>query len=246
MIERAPVYWYDEIDSTSEEAKRRARRGETSPVWIAARQQTEGRGRLGRDWISPIGNLFTTVLFPEPGGFAIATRVPFAAALAVHDACSKTVPGLQAKLKWPNDVRVEGAKLSGILTESGETNGVIWIALGMGVNVQYAPEVSDQTATSLVQQGAPPGLSAEHVLADLKQALADRVEQARSSFDSLLEDWLQRAEGVGQMVQAGPIDSRVEGVFQGLAPDGGLILRLPDGATQTIRAGDVDLVRRVS
>lgn len=245
MIHHAPVYWYDEIDSTSEEAKRRARAGETSPVWIAARQQTAGRGRLGRNWVSPIGNLFVTVLFPEPGGLNIASRIPFAAALAVRDACVGALPGLKAKLKWPNDVRVDGAKICGILTETGETNGVTWIALGMGINIQHAPDVTEQVSTSLRQEGASMGLLPEHVLEDLRASLERRVEQARNAFEGLLEDWLQSAEGLGQTVEAGPPDARIKGIFEGLAADGGLKLRLPDGARQTIRAGDVELVRQV-
>lgn len=245
MIQSAPVYWYDEIDSTSEEAKRRARAGETSPVWIAARQQTAGRGRLGRNWISPTGNLFVTVLFPEPGGLAVAGRIPFAAALAVRDACTSALPDLDARLKWPNDVRVRGAKVCGILTETGETNGVTWVALGMGINIQHAPDVNDQSATSLRQEGAPPALMPEHVLEDLRNSLGKRVAQARNEFDGLLEDWMRHAEGLGQSVEAGPKDARVTGVFEGLAADGGLNLRLPDGSRQTIRAGDVELVRQV-
>lgn len=245
MIQNAPVYWYDEIDSTSEEAKRRARAGETSPVWIAARKQTSGRGRLGRNWVSPTGNLFVTVLFPEPGGLTHASRIPFAAALAVHDACSRAVPTLNAKLKWPNDVRVDGAKICGILTESGETHGVVWIALGMGVNVQHAPAVTEQKSTSLLAQGAPSALAPEHVLEDLRDCLERRVEQARNQIDQLLTDWLRHAEGLGQEIEAGPPDRRVRGVFEGLAEDGGLNLRLPDGTRQTIRAGDVELVRQV-
>lgn len=246
MIQSAPVYWYDEIDSTSEEAKRRARRGETSAVWIAARQQTAGKGRLGRVWASPVGNLFSTVLFPEPGGLAMAARVPFAAALAVRDACVAAIPDLPAKLKWPNDVRISGKKISGILTESGETNGVIWVALGMGVNVQHAPEGVGQDATSLILEGVSGALQPEHVLEDLRMALASRVEQARRDFAGLLKAWLDHAEGYGETVEAGPVTDRIEGVFEGLAPDGGLILRLPDGSTRTIRAGDVDLVKRVN
>lgn len=246
MIDRAPVYWYDEIDSTSEEAKRRARRGETSAFWIAARQQSMGKGRLGRSWASPIGNLFTTVLFPEPGGLSIAARVPFAAALAVRDACVSVLPSLAVGLKWPNDVRVDGKKLSGILTESGETQGVVWIALGMGVNVQHAPEGVGQETTSLLDQGAPSSLQADHVLQALSEALNHRVKQARNDFESLLADWLKYADGSGQTIQAGPVGHRIEGVFEGLAPDGGLILRLPDGATHIIRAGDVDLVKQVN
>lgn len=246
MIDRAPVYWYDEIDSTSEEAKRRARRGDTSSFWIAARRQTLGKGRLGRTWASPIGNLFATVLFPEPGGLTIAARVPFAAALAVRDACVSVVPSLAVALKWPNDVRVDGKKLSGILTESGETRGVVWIALGMGVNVQHAPDGVGQETTSLLDEGAPSTLQPEHVLQALSDALERRIEQARNDFESLLADWLRHADGFGQTVRAGAVGHRIEGVFEGLAPDGGMILRLPDGKTHIIRAGDVDLVKQVN
>lgn len=245
MIAAAPVHWYDEIDSTSEEAKRRAKSGDTSAIWIAARQQTAGKGRLGRSWISPPGNLFTTILFPEPGGVQNAARIPFAAALAVTDAIIPLIPAADVRLKWPNDVRVEGAKICGILVESGETNGLVWVTTGIGLNVQYAPDGAGQAAASLRDIGAAPGLQPEHVLSDLTQAFAKRVEQARTDFAGLLRDWTARAEGLGQTVVAGPINARVSGIFESLAEDGGLILRLPDGVRQTIRAGDVELVRRV-
>lgn len=245
MIETAPVYWFDDIDSTNEEAKRRAQAGTLDPVWIAAREQSAGRGRLGRSWQSPQGNLFTSVLFPEPRGLTVAGRFPFAAALAVRDACAAALPARDVRLKWPNDVRIDGHKLSGILTESGETQSVLWMVIGMGINIAVAPEGTGQAATSLHAQGAPPGLAPDHVLADLRAALHHRVEQARQDFDSLLQDWLNHAEGRGELVEAGPVDNRVRGVFEGLEADGGLILRLPDGAQRIIRAGDVDLVRRV-
>jgi len=241
----APVYWYDELDSTSEEARRRAKSGELGPLWIAARQQTAGRGRLGRAWISPIGNLFTTALFVEPTGLKQAVRIPFAAGLAVVDACKALLPEVDFRLKWPNDVRVDQAKLCGILIESGELNGTVWIAAGIGLNVQYAPEGTGQVASSLHTLGAPSGLTAEHVLDALRACFATRLTQARTDFPQILRDWLAVAEGLGQTVSAGPPNARIEGVFEGLAEDGGLILRLPDGQTRTIRAGDVELVRQL-
>lgn len=244
-MQAAPVYWYDEIDSTSEEAKRRARAGETGPIWIAARQQTAGRGRLGREWISPAGNLFTTTLFVEPEGVKVAARIPFAAALAISDVCRAVLPTVDFRLKWPNDVRVDGAKLCGILIESGETHGLTWIAVGMGLNVQYAPEGTGQAATSLVDLGASSALQPDHVITDLRDAFAKRVAQAHTDFEGTLRDWLSIAEGLGQMVEAGPHDARISGIFEGLAEDGGLKLRLQDGTTRIIRAGDVELVRHV-
>lgn len=244
-MQAAPVYWYDEIDSTSEEAKRRARAGETGPLWIAARQQTAGRGRLGRTWVSPVGNLFTTTLFVEPNGLKVAARIPFAAALAISDVCRAVLPKVDFRLKWPNDVRVDGAKLCGILIESGETHGLTWMAVGMGLNVQYTPEAAGQAATSLVDLGASSGLQPDHVITDLRDSFAKRVIQARGDFEGTLRDWLSMAEGLGQTVEAGPHDARISGIFEGLAEDGGLKLRLQDGTTRIIRAGDVELVRHV-
>ncbi|MEM1035946.1 MAG: biotin--[acetyl-CoA-carboxylase] ligase [Pseudomonadota bacterium] len=241
----APVYWYSEIDSTSEEAKRRARGGETGPVWIAARRQTAGRGRLGRKWSSPDGNVFATLLFAPEDGLAQAGRVPFAAGLAVVDACKTLLPEVDFRLKWPNDVRVDRAKLTGILVESGETNGVVWVALGIGINVAVAPEAVGQETTSLHDLGAHPALKADDVLQSLRIAIAERLEQCRAAFPALLEDWKRVGEGFGDVVEAGPVNARISGVFEDLAEDGGLILRLPDGTRQTIRAGDVDLVRAV-
>ncbi|MBR9834255.1 MAG: biotin--[acetyl-CoA-carboxylase] ligase [Alphaproteobacteria bacterium] len=244
MTPGAPVYWYDEIDSTSAEVRRRARLGELGPLWIAARSQSAGRGRLGRSWSSPPGNLFTTALLTEPGGLSAAARIPFAAGLSVHDACKSVLPDVDFRLKWPNDVRVDGAKMCGILVESGETNGVTWIAVGIGLNVQTAPH-ADQPTCSLHTLGAPLALSAEHMLEALRPAFCKRLAQARDGFPGLLNAWQGVAEGLGQTVRAGPPDARLEGVFEGLAEDGGLIMRLPNGAMHTIRAGDVDLVRRI-
>ena len=96
-----------------------------------------------------------------------------------------------------------------------------------------------------MKEGAPPGMTPEMVLPDLRAALAKRLKQARQSFDSLLSDWMRYAEGVGQNVQAGPAHNRIEGIFESLATDGGLNLRLPNGALHTIRAGDVELVKRI-
>ena len=245
MTPGAPVYWYDDIDSTSLEARRRAKLGELGPLWIAARQQNAGRGRLGRNWISPIGNLFATALFAEPIGLLQATRVPFAVGLAVVDACQAILPEVKFRLKWPNDVRVDRAKLCGILIESGDLNGVIWVAAGIGVNVRSAPEVTGQNATSLLALGAAAALEPDHVLDALRSAVAARINQARSDFAGLLRDWQLVAEGMGELISAGPAHARIEGRFEGLADDGGLILRLQDGQTRTIRAGDVELVRHV-
>ncbi len=245
MIATAPIIWFDQIDSTNEEARRRAASGQTGPVWIAARAQSAGRGRLGRDWHSPPGNLFVTALFPVPEGVHGALRIPFATALAVRDVCAGCIPEADVRLKWPNDVRVGGRKLAGILVEAGQADGQYWLAVGIGLNVCSAPERLGQPATSLVQEGAVPQLQADHVMDDLRRAMERRVQQARGNFEATRRDWVMYAEGLNALVEAGPVEKRLRGLFIGLAEDGGLRLRLPDGTEQIIRAGEVELIKEV-
>ncbi len=240
-----PVFWHDVLDSTNEEARRQAADGNLTPVWIAARQQTAGRGRLGRTWVSPSGNLFTTALFREPGGVAVATRVPFVAGLAVHDALNALAGCAVLRLKWPNDVRVDGAKICGILIESGQQDGAVWIAAGIGINVTTAPEATGQATTSLADLRQDNAVTAEHVLDALRECFAFRLEQARGDFALTRAAWLERAEGLGGPVRVRAREAVIEGVFETLASDGGLVLRRADGQMHTVTAGDVELVREV-
>ncbi|MCA8901441.1 MAG: biotin--[acetyl-CoA-carboxylase] ligase [Hyphomonas sp.] len=242
MSQPWPVHRFDTIDSTNTEAKRRAKAGSFADGWIVADEQTAGRGRLERGWASPKGNLFCTALFHEPGGFAVAARIPFAAALAVSDVAQHFAPGAEARLKWPNDVRVRGQKLSGILIETGNDGAGLWVAAGMGINVAEAPPAAGQAATCLATLAPGTHFTAGEVFADLSECFARRLEQARQGFETVRRDWLARAEGLGQTVRVVPGGEAIEGVFEDMAADGALILRLPDGSHQTIRAGDVQLV----
>lgn len=243
MSQPLPAVWHDDIDSTSEEAKRIAARGRFTEHWIAARAQTAGRGRLGRSWKSPPGNLFASALLAVPGGLAMATRLPFAAALAVHDVVAAVAPYADVRLKWPNDVRVGGAKLSGILIESGETEGQVWAVVGIGINVAEAPEGTGQPATCLAELSPATPINVDHALDALRKSFATRWQEARETFGDTRAAWCARAE-LGVM-RAQPGGEPVEGEFDGLEPDGGLRLRLHSGERATIRAGDVELVRKV-
>lgn len=240
-----PVRWYDELDSTNEEARRLAAKGEQGPVWLAARRQTAGRGRLGRAWKSPAGNLFCTALFAEPGGLEIATKIPFAAALAVSDTILSFAPEARPGLKWPNDVLVDGAKLSGILVESlGEGPGGLVVAAGIGINVASSPAGVGQPTTCLADLAVGPAPAVELVMTELAERFAARCTQLRAGFATIRSDWLARAAALGQKVRAAPGGEVVEGIFEGMGEDGSAILRLPDGRTRPIRAGDVYLIGR--
>lgn len=246
MTPDAPVYWFDEIDSTNEEARRAAQGGDFGPRWIAGRRQTAGRGRLGRQWASPTGNLYVTALFQDFDGFAHATRYPFASGLAILDACAAFVPDVRIELKWPNDVRQAGRKLCGILVEAGQSSGkAVWLACGMGINIQSTPESAGQAATSLRDLGASAGVDADTFLGALRPAFVARCRQAKEDFPRLLKDWQQVAEGLGQTITVGKGADAPIGIFAGLDADGALILEKRDGSRHTIRAGDVELVREV-
>ncbi|MEO0884246.1 MAG: biotin--[acetyl-CoA-carboxylase] ligase [Pseudomonadota bacterium] len=237
-----PIHWLDDIDSTNEEAKRRAAASGFQDQWIAARSQTAGRGRLGRSWQSPTGNLFASALFHWKRPLAEAVCVPFVAALAVADTAEQFAPGCGAKLKWPNDVRVNGAKLSGILVESGEGPSGRWLVVGIGMNVASVPENIDQAGTCLSDLRGQI-LSVDLVLDTLVECFSERLQQAENAFDFTRRDWLARGEGLNEEVRVMVDGSPVIGVFEGLGPDGALLLRLQNGELHTIRAGDVELIR---
>lgn len=237
-----PVIWHDSIDSTNEEAKRLASAPGFTDQWIAAREQTAGRGRLQRQWKSPVGNLFNTALFREPGGVEVAIRIPFAAALATADVVGSFVPDADIKLKWPNDVRIERAKVSGILIETGRQGETFWVAAGIGINVTHTPDGAGQQAVSIAELRGDTAVTADMVQQALREFLIGRIEQARTDFAATREDWLAHAEGLGETVLVKSVAEPVEGVFETLAEDCGLVLRLPDGERRTIRAGDVSLI----
>lgn len=240
-----PVRRFDEIDSTSEEAKRQAVAGAAGPVWITARSQASGRGRLGRSWVSPPGNLYASALFPMPGGAKAAVQIPFVAGLAAADVFAVLAPDAEVRLKWPNDVRAQERKLCGVLVEAGEGPAGPWCVTGIGMNVAFAPEAAGQAAASLADLRGDEAVSADMAFEALREAFARRLNQLDQGFESVRKDWLARAEGLSQRVTVSVGGRAVEGVFETLAPDGGLVMRLADGSPYTVRAGDVELVKEV-
>jgi len=242
-----PVTVLESIDSTNEAAKRAAREGPVvSGRWFRAIEQTSGRGRQGRSWASPPGNLHATALFPLAGGYGAAVQIPFLAAIAVAETVEQVAPGSAPRLKWPNDVRVGGYKLAGILIESGASGTAVWVAAGIGMNVAGAPESAGQAATSIAALRGDTLVDAAMVMDVLAARFADGMGRLGEDFAPLRKAWLARAEGLGETVRvrSGTGDHYQTGVFEDMGEDGSLILRLPDGSAQTIRAGDVDLVRQ--
>lgn len=241
---KVPVLSFDQIDSTNAEARRRADAGEAGPLWITAARQTAGRGRRGRDWSTETGNLAATLLTSvrKPAGEAAQTA--FVAALAAAELCETYVPAALVRIKWPNDVLIDGAKAAGILIESGTlSDDRLWLAVGCGVNLASAPANTPYPATSLaahLREGVrepPAPIEAMGVFAAaFGRWMAIWNE---GGFDPIARAWTARAGGLGGACVARLGSETVEGIAEGLDGDGALRLRLRTGDVRRITAGDV-------
>jgi BirA family biotin operon repressor/biotin-[acetyl-CoA-carboxylase] ligase len=232
---------HDTLPSTNTEALALARRGESDPLWVTARQQTAGRGRRGNAWISTPGNLYATLLLCDPAAPENAAELSFVAALAVFDAIVDCAAPLREKLalKWPNDILCEGAKLAGILIESETIAARLAVASGIGVNCMHHPVETAYPATDLAKVGA--AVAAEDLFFALSGAMARRLAQWQrgAGFQSIRIDWLERAAGIGGEMRVRLPNREFVGRAEALDEWGRLLLRLPDGTLQTITAGDV-------
>ena len=231
----------DEIDSTNQEAKRRAAAGVTSPLWIMAVRQSEGRGRRGNAWQSLAGNLAATLLIRPERRAAECAQLSFAAALAVSDMLARFAPHAGLGLKWPNDVLADGRKIAGILLESeSRSDGMAaWLAVGIGVNLAAFPDDVDFPATSLAVQGILPPTPRDAML-DLAAAFAKWYEVWRTQgFSPVREAWLARASGLGSRIRARLTNEEITGVLQGIDESGALLLGVPGGTTRIIAAGEI-------
>lgn len=233
----------DTVDSTNEEAKRLATSGEAGPLWIAAECQTAGRGRRGRDWISPSGNLCATLLLRPRKSASDCAQLSFVAALAVSDAIAAIAPNVQTRLKWPNDVLIAAQKVAGILLESaGNEAKPEWLAVGIGLNLAHHPAETEFPATSLAAWGvlANPPDALAYLAASFAKWYGHWIAEG---FAPVRDGWLARAAGLGGRMRARLQNGEVLGVFEGLDAAGALILRETPDRVRTIAAGEVFFAR---
>ena len=231
----------DEIDSTNEEARRRAAAGEQRRLWITAGHQRAGRGRRGRAWQSSPGNLFATLLLRPEKPAGECAQLSFVAALAVSDMLARFARHTDLALKWPNDVLASGRKIAGILLESeSDADGTVtWLAAGIGVNLAAFPEDTEFPAISVAALGAAPPAPTDALL-HLAAAFAKWYEVWRTAgFAPVREAWLARASGLGSRIRVRLANEEILGVFQGIDDSGALLLGLPGGGVRAIAAGEV-------
>jgi len=217
------------VGSTNDEAARLADAGAPEGTVVWAREQTGGRGRRGRHWLSPVGNLYSsTVLRPDcPAGRA--AELGFVAALAVADIVPADRP---VRVKWPNDVLVDDGKIAGILLESvlSQTGEVQHVVAGIGVNVGFAPQLPDMR-----YPGAMLGGTVEAALERLTAALAKRLAEWRAQgFETVRAAWLAQAGPLGAEVDVRLGNELVRGRFAGLDREGALLLETAQGPRKIV------------
>jgi BirA family biotin operon repressor/biotin-[acetyl-CoA-carboxylase] ligase len=234
-VPRFAVQHHAELASTMDEARTQARDGAPDGTVVVARRQTRGRGRLGRDWASPEGNLYASILLRPGLPPARLSELGFIAALAVADTVDAMLPGRRARLKWPNDVLVDGGKIAGILVEVIEDNAAV---IGIGLNIAQAPQATPYPVTCLCDAGAATA-SCEAALAQLLVALEQLLAQwMTDGFAWSRAAWLARGPALGEPVRM-RIGTRIDtGQFAGLDADGALLLA-ENGAMRRVVAGDV-------
>jgi len=219
----------DSVGSTNDEAAQLADAGAAEGTVVWAREQTGGRGRRGRHWASPVGNLYSsTILRPDCAALR-AAELGFVAALAVAD----IVPADRAvRVKWPNDVLVNGGKIAGILLESAiaQTGRVEHVVAGVGINVGFAPQLPEMR-----YPGAALGGSVEVALEKFTNALAARlVEWRRDGFETVRAAWLAKAGPIGAEVDVRLGEELVSGRFAGLDREGALLLDTTTGPRRIV------------
>lgn len=245
---------HDSVGSTNALALEHARAGDPGNLWVVSKRQESGRGRRGRVWATPEGNLAATLLVLTGRDLKLSATLGFVAGLALADALDAVVPkgriavsldgasagGNRFELKWPNDVLASGAKLAGILLESSMLdNDRFAVAVGIGVNVVAHPQDLPYPATSLRALGS--ACDAETLFLALSDAWSENARQWNEGrgLAAIRRRWLDRAAGLGGEVAVRLDGNVVRGTFETIDEDCRFVIRDENGQALTIAAGDV-------
>ena len=238
------IFFSREVGSTNEWAKELARLGACEGTVVLAETQTAGHGRLGREWLSPVGGLWFSVILRPQLTPAESARLVFAAGLAVAEALREQY-GLRVETKWPNDVLVDGRKTCGVLTEMNSVGEKVnFVVVGVGVNVNFDvgkvfPKELQETATSLKKE------CGEQVsLDELLRVLLVKLEKTYESFTTrgflpVLVEWRKYARFLGSQVEVSNDDGRLRGVALDVDEEGALLLKQENGLVKRAFFGEM-------
>ena len=234
------VIYYPRLPSTMDAARQEARRGAKEGTVIIAGEQTGGRGRLKRTWLSPPGNIaLSIILYPDIA--SLPYLVMIASLAVVHSI--EAVTGLKTQIKWPNDILIGGKKVCGILIENEvRGNRVAYASIGIGINVDL--KVADfieisTTATSLRNESDRVVLGTKIIRSLLTEL--ERLYLALPAGEPIYEAWRDRLATLGKRVKVKSGSRTLEGIAEAVDESGALMLRHADGTLTRVIAGDVSL-----
>ena len=234
------ILYFDEVNSTNEKANELAANVEEGTVIIAEKQK-KGIGRFGREWISPKGGVYVSVILKPKISPIDASKMTLIAGIAVAKVIRKL--GLDAKLKWPNDVLIHGKKVGGILTSISTKEGKIdYIIVGIGINanvdISMFPKELQKSVTSLKGE-LKTEVSTEKIIEDILYEIEINYETFKEgNFTYLLNEWKRLSNTIGKRVKIKMRTEVIEGEAVGVNRDGALILKLEDGSLKNIIAGE--------
>ena len=229
------------VASTNDDAKTLAAAGAPAFTAVSATEQTEGRGRRGRGWTSPPGNLYVSLLVRPPYPVSEASQLSLVAALALGDALAECVSSSRIHNKWPNDVQVDGRKIAGLLLESsgGSQGNVDWVVIGCGVNIAVHPNLPEYDTISL-DSITDKKTSIEEFLAFFLEHFEARYDiWINGGIDPIRKAWVERAANIGREIVVRLPRTEIKGVFEGLDASGALILTRAGGRRELVTAGEI-------
>jgi len=245
MLGQHEIYYFDDIDSTNNEAKKQANLGCHEGAIVLSEAQNNGRGRIARSWFSPFGKgIWLSLILKPPFLPSDAPKCTLLAAVAVTKAI-RSITKVQCGIKWPNDILYKGKKIVGILTEmNAEMDAINYIVIGMGINVNIDqdefPEELRAIATSLSQASGQPIARLTLLQAILAELETEYNKVIQYGFSQMLDEWRQLSVTLGQTVDALGGSRQFSGVAIDIDQDGTLLVQTEEKIERII-AGDISI-----
>ena len=242
------IHYFSEVGSTNEKAKELASQGTAEGTVVMAETQRCGRGRLGRRWLSPSGGVWLSIILRPKASPKETLKLTLTTAVAVAKTLHKMF-GLDAEIKWPNDVLIEGKKVCGILVEASTRNdkleyAIVGIGINANIDVTLFPEKLRATATTL-KHLLGRKIDREELVCSLLETFESYYNLLESDgFSLILDDWRRLATFLGCRVEVSSFEEKFEGVAVDADENGWLIIRLDDGCLRKVVSGDVSVRRK--
>ncbi|WP_253303598.1 biotin--[acetyl-CoA-carboxylase] ligase [Wolbachia endosymbiont of Phyllotreta cruciferae] len=227
------IHHYKEVSSTNKEALDLIDKGISNETIVVADKQTEGRGRTGKNWISPEGNFYASLVVGQVTDISKLTELTFVTALTVGNTILSFINDLNLQYKWPNDILIDGKKISGILLEKRSNSN--WLIIGIGININHAPLPGTTCISNY-------GESVSNI--DLLRKLIINFNKLRKQwlfdgFYAIREMWLKKAFKMNEQISVKLADKLYEGIFADIDKSGKLVLQQKDGSLIYFDAGEL-------